>query len=188
MNQLKDFNENIVEDLAIIALGTKIEVDLGRKAESIHGEMKQEAKAWIDKSQGQAEIETNDLLYEEKLLLMPEKVFEIDEKLKELAEKYGVTQDMIKSIAKDILQYTRQLAEFANAHVGLIQRMNVLLDMLIRQYQEINTLYNNINRTSFNSKQSLINISNLIKLIWQRAKSFIIRVGKFLSRLVYRKI
>jgi len=164
---------------------TKIEVDLNRKAESITP-MEQEAKAWIDKSQGKAEIETNDLLYEEKLLLMPEKVFEISNKIEEILKKYNLTNEEIRKIKEDILKDMHSFAKFANAHVNLIQRMNVLLDMLIAQYQHINQLYSNIN-SSFNSKQSLINISNVLTLIWQKTKTLIMRAGKFLLRLVSQK-
>jgi hypothetical protein len=52
--------------------GKTISVNLNRKALAHTGEMKQEATAWLDKSLGFAEIETNDLTYEEKLILMPE--------------------------------------------------------------------------------------------------------------------
>jgi len=55
-----------------IEAGTTVSVNLNRKAISHTGEMKQEATAWLDKSLGFAEIETNDLTYEEKLILMPE--------------------------------------------------------------------------------------------------------------------
>jgi len=52
--------------------GKTVSVNLNRKALTHTGEMKQEATAWLDKSLGFAEIETNDLTYEEKLILMPE--------------------------------------------------------------------------------------------------------------------
>jgi len=55
-----------------IEAGTTVSVNLNRKALAHTGEMKQEATAWLDKSLGFAEIETNDLTYEEKLILMPE--------------------------------------------------------------------------------------------------------------------
>lgn len=50
----------------------KATIKLGRPAQSILGEMKTEAKAYLDRSHNDVEIGTNDLRYEEKLLLMPE--------------------------------------------------------------------------------------------------------------------
>ncbi len=64
---------------------SRITVYLGRNAKTITGEIDQEAYAEIDYSKfretGLPEWETNDLLYEEKLLLMPEFVFALDKKL-----------------------------------------------------------------------------------------------------------
>lgn len=53
-----------------------LEISLNRNAQSI---MKTNmlAKAWIDRSEGPLEIETNDLLYEEKLLMMPELTYDL---------------------------------------------------------------------------------------------------------------
>jgi len=51
-------------------------VHLGRPAQGLFP-MKGVGKAWIDRSQGEPEIETNDMLYEEKLLMMPETVSEL---------------------------------------------------------------------------------------------------------------
>lgn len=49
---------------------------LGRKAKSIFP-TSINASAWLDRSKGSVEIETNDLIYEEKLLLMPETIHEL---------------------------------------------------------------------------------------------------------------
>lgn len=48
-------------------------IDLARKAKSVFPTIIG-AKAWLDHSRGLPEIETNDFLYEEKLLLMPENI------------------------------------------------------------------------------------------------------------------
>jgi predicted transcriptional regulator len=56
---------------------SSVEVDLGRPAVSILPVKEQNAKAWYDRSLGKVEIETNDLLYNEKLVRMPEEVFKI---------------------------------------------------------------------------------------------------------------
>jgi len=54
------------------------EVYLNRKAKGLGGRVnKQEARAWIDRSKGVLEIETNDAAYEEKLILMPERMDEL---------------------------------------------------------------------------------------------------------------
>lgn len=57
-----------------IAEGTVIKKYFGRPAHAYTGEMQQEAAAWIDKSKGISEIETNDDIYEELLLEMPRTV------------------------------------------------------------------------------------------------------------------
>jgi len=66
---------------------SRITVYLGREATSLFGEPIKNKEAWalIDWSKsretGMPEIETNDLLYEEKLLLMPEMIWALDRKL-----------------------------------------------------------------------------------------------------------
>ena len=64
----------------------QVQVNLNRKAVSALNTLDQEAWAKIDWSKGRPEIETNDLAYEEKLLLMPEKVFSLDLKLNRLCD------------------------------------------------------------------------------------------------------
>ena len=60
----------------------QVTVQFNRKAVSPLGNLlNQQAWAKIDWSQGLPEIETNDLVYEEKLLLMPEKLFQLDVKV-----------------------------------------------------------------------------------------------------------
>lgn len=55
----------------------KTSITLTRKAQALFpSEMK--VKAWLDHSKGFPEIETNDLLYEEKLLLMPETIHKLE--------------------------------------------------------------------------------------------------------------
>lgn len=64
---------------------------LGRHAKSVKGKMKQEAQAWLDKSKGFTDIETNDLAYEKMLLEMP------------------LTVDQFKKQFAATAEYTRQL-------------------------------------------------------------------------------
>jgi hypothetical protein len=59
------------------------EMELGRNAEGDLQEIPTEAKAWIDRSKGQPELETNDLAYQEKLVMMPEFVCQIAEQMKQ---------------------------------------------------------------------------------------------------------
>lgn len=56
-------------------------LDLGRKSKSFF-ETDLNAKAWIDRSRGLPEIETNDMFYEEKLLTMPETLHDLNNELK----------------------------------------------------------------------------------------------------------
>jgi hypothetical protein len=69
--QTNDATDKQVPNNSVVELG------LNRKSKTITGTSETPAKAWIDKSKGKLEIETNDLLYEEKLLKMPETVEEM---------------------------------------------------------------------------------------------------------------
>jgi len=55
----------------------KVTEFLDRKAEGFISKRNDQAKAWLDKSEKVCEIETNDIEYERKLLLMPELTFNI---------------------------------------------------------------------------------------------------------------
>ena len=72
----------------------QVQVNLGRKAVSTLNNLDQEAWAKIDWSKGRPEIETNDLLYEEKLLLMPEKIFSLDFKISKMLNMFSQVMDM----------------------------------------------------------------------------------------------
>lgn len=71
-----------------------VEVGLGRKAESVF-KTKMSAKAWLDWSKSRdksiLDIESNDLTYNEKLILVPEKVHAI-------AENQGFVIDMAQNL------------------------------------------------------------------------------------------
>ncbi len=71
-NESPEFNDRISKRRTV-------EISLGRKAKAIFP-AQFIAKAWIDRSLGNVEIETNDMIYEEKLLLMPELVYEFSKK------------------------------------------------------------------------------------------------------------
>ena len=59
----------------------KATVDLGRTSITPIGESNIKARAWIDRSHRKLEIESNDLVYVEKLLMMPEIVYALNQKL-----------------------------------------------------------------------------------------------------------
>ena len=64
-------------------------VKFARKAASLTGTMAKNAEAWTDGTPDPRAIESNDLLYEEKMLLMPEKVDRLERVLAPLLIKYG---------------------------------------------------------------------------------------------------
>jgi len=69
-----------------------VELDLNRKASSVFPN-RIPAKAWVDWSKGAPEFETNDLLWQEKFLGMPEEVFLVRRDLNQLyvaLAEYGV--------------------------------------------------------------------------------------------------
>lgn len=68
-NERPDLNEKVKKK-------AQITVGLNRKAKVIFP-TNFDAKAWLDRSQGNVEIETNDLTYEENLLMMPEAIHSI---------------------------------------------------------------------------------------------------------------
>jgi len=70
----KDIDDNVPNS-------TTLSVDLNRKAKAVTGNMQQQARAWLDKSEKIAEVETNDITYQEKLILLPETVTDIDKKI-----------------------------------------------------------------------------------------------------------
>lgn len=60
-----------------------VEVGLDRKARAIFPANFM-AKAWLDRSMGDVDIETNDMIYQEKLLLMPENIHSMRQDLENL--------------------------------------------------------------------------------------------------------
>lgn len=95
-----------------------VEVNLKRKAKSILPTNLQ-AKAWIDRSLGNVDIETNDMLYEEKLLLMPE---------------------MIYSLAKTFLPAIEQLAYQINLHLEVQNQQLLAIKELRKEISKISKI------------------------------------------------
>ena len=66
----------------------KARVSLNRKALGLLDYLDLDAKAWVDRSYGALEVESNDLTYTCKLLLMPEILYNLDRKLAPILEDF----------------------------------------------------------------------------------------------------
>lgn len=94
--------------------GKTTTLDLQRRAKS-YFKTDIKAKAWIDHSRGTPEIETNDFLYQEKLLAMPEKIDLIENNLlpvihdltRQMALHLQVMEDMRDSL-KEMKGYFKE--------------------------------------------------------------------------------
>jgi hypothetical protein len=117
--------------------GEVITLDLGRKAiDAAFGlELRQKAKAWLDKSGGIAEIETNDKSYERKLLELPERAERTEKKVSELSNELRSSQDEIKRLSNVItaelvpaIQFqaetSRQLGLEIKTHLTAVQSID----------------------------------------------------------------
>lgn len=108
VNEAPEYSERIDDKMTT-------EIDLNRETKSLLV-TKGKAKAWIDRSKGMPEIETNDLLYEEKLLMMPENVDRmagefmaaLDDFRKEIRLHLEATREW-KDTAKEIRNAIRSL-------------------------------------------------------------------------------
>lgn len=97
----------------------KSSLDLQRPATTLLGETKYGAKAWIDKSYDIAEIESNDLSYQQKLLRMPEMVHQMSQ------------------IIPVIIQNEAVFSENHVSHVALIQEIALGLQETRKATQEL---------------------------------------------------
>jgi len=88
--------------------GSTAEVKLGRDAVSIFPS-DEEARAWLDKSLGLLDIETNDMLYEEKLLMMPEYMHEIARRFLPAVEQYARQIRLHLEVLQGIKQAVEEL-------------------------------------------------------------------------------
>lgn len=87
---------------------TTVEVRLGRRARSVYPS-REDAKAWIDRSLGNVDIETNDMLYEEKLLMMPEYMHEIASRFIPAVEEYARQIRLHLEVLQGIKQAVEEL-------------------------------------------------------------------------------
>lgn len=90
------------------------EMNFNRDAKSIFP-TQMTAKAWIDRSKGNVDIETNDMIYEEKLLAMPETVHELYSKTLPILNAYGHQISLhLKAIKQIQENLTKQTELFEN--------------------------------------------------------------------------
>lgn len=89
------------------------EIDLNRKAKS-YFPSSMDAKAWIDRSKGGLEIESNDLPYKEKFLLMPELIFEIDNNVSDFKDNLELYNRSLKVYDKNIKLHIEVMTEMKN--------------------------------------------------------------------------
>jgi len=125
--------EQTAEEYESVAEGG-VEIDLNRKAKAVTGnEMEQKAKAWTDKSPGTLTIETNDALYEEKLLRMPENVEEI--------------KNMVVALSKHAIPVLDTLREDLEAHLGAVKSIDLGIQQFNLQVVTLNKLLHRLNLT-----------------------------------------
>lgn len=103
-NKKEEFN-NVVDKKLTLDIG------LGRLAKGIY-DCREEAKVWLDRSFNNVEIETNDLLYEENLLLMPERISELNKKM--------------EFIINTQYEFSKNLKK----HLKVLEKMNDTLDVI----------------------------------------------------------
>lgn len=102
----------------------KVTEHLGRQATGFFTEKKQEARAWIDHSPGEtkpniAEIETNDVSYERKLLLLPELMFSV-------AQRQVQTEENQLQFSKDLQLHLKVLKDIGK---GIAEFRDAVKDM-----------------------------------------------------------
>lgn len=110
-NEGPDLNDKVEEKV-------QIKVNLGRKAKVIFP-ASFEAKAWLDRSGGQVEIETNDMLYEEKLLMMPEILYDLN-------QRWGRLEGLMEKQIYVMSEFTEQI----KLHLNVLQKMSDALDKI----------------------------------------------------------
>lgn len=95
-----------------VAEGTTFKIMMSYNAKSITGDMTQTASAWVDKSKGLLEIETNDMLYEKMLLEMPLRMVRL--------------QDYLTKFGENISKYDENISK----HLEVLNKMEKSLDDL----------------------------------------------------------
>jgi len=123
-NPMPEFDGVVPENLSV-------EVKLGRRARGPGGYLREEAKVWGDRSGGLFEVETNDLTYEEKLVLMPENVDEVKRRTMRIQAKLYDIDDSVKKFfaALDKFSYSLEMYnENIMMHLDVLRKMSETLD------------------------------------------------------------
>ncbi len=84
--------------------------ELGRTAQSLFP-TKINAKAWIDRSEGQLETETNDTIYEEKLLKMPETIDDMEKKMIPVLNSFSHQIMLHLEVQKETLKTLKKIQD-----------------------------------------------------------------------------
>lgn len=79
-----------------VAESAVFKLNLSRPATTITGNLATEAAAWVDRSKGALEIETNDMLYEQALLEMPLRVIRVERGFSEYDKRLDLYDKNIK--------------------------------------------------------------------------------------------
>ncbi len=102
-----------------------VEIRLGRKAKAIYPS-KIAAKAWIDRSLGNVDIETNDMLYEEKLLMMPEILYDLN-------QRWGHLEGLMERQIYVMSEFSEQI----KLHLNVLQKMSDALDKINEKLDQL---------------------------------------------------
>ena len=105
-------------------------LNLNRSAKSILGTMKQKATAWIDKSKGVLEQETNDLTYSQQILQMPISIENIESIL---IKKTDLVSKMANTFSKDVSVYSKNI----EMHMGAVKNIDDRIDKLTKTVSKI---------------------------------------------------
>lgn len=97
-----------------VSEGTVFKVNLNRPAATITGEMQAGAAAWVDRSKGALEIETNDLIYEQALLEMPLRLVRIERGYSEYDKRLNLYDMNIKKHLAVLGEMSAALKEMRN--------------------------------------------------------------------------
>ena len=103
------------------------EVDLNREAKSIYPTELQ-AKAWIDYSFGDMELETNDLVYLENFILMPERIKRFEE------------------MANFIIKQQYEFAKNLQKHIEVLDKIGKGIDALNEGINKLNSKLENLKK------------------------------------------
>ena len=112
---------------------TITEINLGRKARSTTGKMKQKARAWGDKSEELFEVETNDLTYQEKMLMMPETIHDVHDQMVLLQAKLALQEKTLENT----VVYAKEIENHRKAINGINSSIAKLTEIMVKIERKI---------------------------------------------------